>query len=84
MVASRIEDSDIDPSEGPTTFLSNQHEGVYHLFVDDLSPRGYVPYETVNNIWSVDAVQNYSLPTNPRHGTVFGISAQEMENLASL
>lgn len=32
--------------EGPLIFLSNQYAGVWHLFMDDISPQGYVPFET--------------------------------------
>ena len=32
--------------EGPLVFLSNVYAGVWHVFVDDTSPRGYVPFET--------------------------------------
>ncbi|KAG8708906.1 hypothetical protein FRC09_000973 [Ceratobasidium sp. 395] len=84
-VTSGIGNSDIGASEGPTIFLSNRYAGVYHLFVDDLSPRGYVPFETGNitsGVWKKST--NYALPTNPRHGTVFGITTQEMANLSSL
>jgi hypothetical protein len=41
------------------------------------SPRGYVPFETNNitsGVWKKST--NYALPTNPRHGTVFGITAK--------
>ncbi|QRV77668.1 glycoside hydrolase family 43 protein [Ceratobasidium sp. AG-Ba] len=85
IVTSGIGNSDIGSSEGPTVFLSNRYAGVYHLFVDDLSPRGYVPFETGNitsGVWKKST--NYALPTNPRHGTVFGITTQEMASLASL
>lgn len=32
--------------EGPLIFLSNVYAGVWHLWMDDTSPRGYVPFET--------------------------------------
>ena len=32
--------------EGPLIFLSNVYAGEWHLWVDDPSPQGYVPFET--------------------------------------
>ncbi|CAE7217404.1 unnamed protein product [Rhizoctonia solani] len=84
-VTTGIGNAEIGQSEGPTCFLSNRYAGVYHLFIDDLSPRGYVPFETGNitsGVWKKST--NYALPTNPRHGTVFGITTAELQNLSSL
>ncbi|KAF8713140.1 glycosyl hydrolase 43 family, partial [Rhizoctonia solani] len=84
-VTTGIGNAEIGQSEGPTCFLSNRYAGVYHLFIDDLSPRGYVPFETGNitsGVWKKST--NYALPTNPRHGTVFGITTKEMQNLSGL
>ncbi|KAJ7480692.1 glycosyl hydrolase [Mycena latifolia] len=71
--------------EGPLVFLSNVFSGVWHVWVDDLSPQGYQPFETGNitsGVWTYST--GYALPTDPRHGTVFSISAAEAANLAAL
>ncbi|KAF8069969.1 glycosyl hydrolase [Lyophyllum atratum] len=71
--------------EGPLIFESIVYPGVWHLFVDDISPRGYVPFETGNitsGVWTHST--GYALPASPRHGTVFAITAAEAANLASI
>ncbi|KAJ7633967.1 hypothetical protein B0H17DRAFT_1164143 [Mycena rosella] len=62
--------------EGPLVFLSNVFAGVWHVWVDDISPQGYQPFETSNitsGVWTYST--GYALPADPRHGTVFSISA---------
>ncbi|GLB45065.1 putative glycosyl hydrolase 43 family protein [Lyophyllum shimeji] len=71
--------------EGPLIFESNVYPGVWHLWVDDISPQGYVPFETGNitsGAWTHS--NGYTLPTSPRHGTVFPVTAAEAANLASI
>ncbi|KAJ7587155.1 glycosyl hydrolase [Mycena floridula] len=71
--------------EGPLVFESNAFPGVWHVFVDDISPQGYEPFETSNitsGVWTFST--GYTLPASPRHGTVFPISAAEAANLASV
>ncbi|KAJ7085212.1 glycosyl hydrolase [Mycena belliarum] len=71
--------------EGPLVFLSNVWPGVWHVWVDGISPQGYHPFETHNitsGVWTFST--GYSLPADPRHGTVFSISAAEAANLRAL
>ncbi|KAH8813574.1 glycosyl hydrolase [Flagelloscypha sp. PMI_526] len=62
--------------EGPLNFEDNVTKGLWHLFVDDLSPQGYQPFQSTNigsGNWTYSS--GYTLPTSPRHGTVFPITA---------
>ncbi|KAJ7279458.1 glycosyl hydrolase [Mycena rebaudengoi] len=71
--------------EGPLAFLSNVFSGEWHVWVDGINPQGYHPLETGNitsGVWT--ASTGYSLPADPRHGTVFSISAAEAANLAAI
>ncbi|KAJ7349670.1 glycosyl hydrolase [Mycena albidolilacea] len=71
--------------EGPLIFLSNVFSGEWHVWVDGINPQGYHPLETTNitsGVWT--ASTGYVLPPNPRHGTVFSISATEAANLAAV
>ncbi|KAH8828670.1 glycosyl hydrolase [Flagelloscypha sp. PMI_526] len=71
--------------EGPLLFEDNLESGLWHLFVDDVSPHGYQPFETTDidsGVWTFS--EGYTLPTNPRHGTVFAISDEEKANLLSI
>ncbi|KAH8824652.1 hypothetical protein DL96DRAFT_1818333 [Flagelloscypha sp. PMI_526] len=77
--------TEIGGSEGPLVFLDNTVPNKWHLFVDDYSPRGYVPFESTNitaGSWALSS--GYTLPANPRHGTVFPITAEEAANLRAL
>ncbi|KAJ6540283.1 glycosyl hydrolase [Mycena capillaripes] len=71
--------------EGPLVFLSNVFTGEWHVWVDDISPQGYQPFETTNissGVWTYST--GYALPADPRHGTVFSVSAAEAANLAAI
>ncbi|KAF2759572.1 Arabinanase/levansucrase/invertase [Pseudovirgaria hyperparasitica] len=73
--------------EGPTSFRSNPGDvngDKFYLFVDEYGDRGYIPLETAdvaNPQWKVSS--SYKLPSSPRHGTVIGITAAELESLTS-
>ncbi|KAH8828677.1 hypothetical protein DL96DRAFT_1013916 [Flagelloscypha sp. PMI_526] len=84
-VTRNIGSSQIGSSEGPLVFLDNTVANKWHLFLDDLSPRGYVPFESTNitaGSWALSS--GYTLPANPRHGTVFPVTAEEAANLRAL
>jgi len=71
----------ISQGEGPLVFKSNVEEKWY-LFIDEFGGRGYVPFETTDldsGVWTVPA--SYSLPGNPRHGTVLPVTADEYDKL---
>ncbi|KAJ6555057.1 hypothetical protein DFH09DRAFT_1166212, partial [Mycena vulgaris] len=71
--------------EVPPVFRSNTFSGVWHVWVDDLSPQGYQPFETNNinsGVWTYST--GYALPADPRHGTGFSISAAEARILRLL
>ncbi|KAH8828678.1 glycosyl hydrolase [Flagelloscypha sp. PMI_526] len=79
-----IGDAQFGGMEGPLIFHDNLEEK-WHLFLDDLKPRGYEPFETTSlasGNWSFS--EGYSLPANPRHGTVFPVTAEEYSNLSCL
>jgi hypothetical protein len=73
--------------EGPTVFKSNPGDvngDKFYLFVDEYTGRGYIPLETSNitsGRWTLS--RGYSLPANPRHGTVVPVTAAELANLVS-
>ncbi|KAF7343011.1 Glycoside hydrolase family 43 protein [Mycena venus] len=84
-VANGVGQAQFGDVEGPLIFLSNVFSGEWHLWVDGISPQGYHPLETTNitsGVWT--ASTGYMLPPNPRHGTVFSISATEAANLAAV
>lgn len=68
--------------EGPTSFKANANDvngQKYYLFVDEYTSRGYIPLETTSissPSWKIS--NSYSLPANPRHGTVIPITAAEL------
>ncbi|KAF9024336.1 Arabinanase/levansucrase/invertase [Hymenopellis radicata] len=76
--------------EGPLCFQDNLNSTLFHVWVDDIADlpgevQGYLPYESDNitsGVWT-DSV-GYSLPADPRHGTVIALTAAEMSALASL
>ncbi|KAK7007593.1 Arabinanase/levansucrase/invertase [Favolaschia claudopus] len=84
-VANGVGQAQYGSVEGPLIFLSNVYSGVWHLWLDGINPQGYHPLETGNitsGVWT--ASTGYVLPPNPRHGTVFSISASEAANLAAV
>ncbi|KAF8309468.1 Arabinanase/levansucrase/invertase [Clavulina sp. PMI_390] len=71
--------------EGPLVFSSILYPNEWHVWVDDISPQGYEPFESSNitsGVWTFSS--GYSLPAHPRHGTVFQLTADQAANLASL
>ncbi|KAI5892026.1 Arabinanase/levansucrase/invertase [Schizophyllum commune H4-8] len=85
LVFQGIGDAEFGQVEGPLVFKDNVEANTYHVWVDKISPQGYEPFST-NDIssgtWTYDA--DYVLPDDPRHGTVFAISASEAEALSSI
>ncbi|WP_084039359.1 family 43 glycosylhydrolase [Demequina sp. NBRC 110053] len=71
--------------EGPSIVKSNPGDvngDHYYLFVDEYGGRGYIPLQTddiANPDWQV--ASDYDLPASPRHGTVFPVTAAELETL---
>jgi hypothetical protein len=83
-VKDAIGQSQFGDVEGPLIFEDNLQKGLYHLFVDDLSPQGYVPFQSTNiTAGSWTSSTGYSLPTNPRHGTIIPITDAEAAALSS-
>ncbi|KAK0207048.1 glycosyl hydrolase [Desarmillaria ectypa] len=76
--------------EGPLCFVDNLNSSLFHVWVDDIADRagevqGYLPYQSDNissGVWTMST--GYTLPSNPRHGTVFSLTVSEMANLASV
>ncbi|RIJ69439.1 hydrolase [Nakamurella silvestris] len=73
--------------EGPTAIKTNDGDtsgSKYYLFVDEYGGRGYIPLGT-NSLdaptWKVPA--SYSLPANPRHGTILPVTATELRRLVN-
>lgn len=76
--------------EGPTVFPANAGDvngNAYYLFVDDFRGEGYLPLLTDSLqgdvTWTKPDASQYTLPSNPRHGTVMGITAEERDRLAA-
>ena len=71
--------------EGPAIFKSNPGDvngEKFYLFLDEYSGRGYIPLETddiANPEWRVP--EAYNLPSSPRHGSVVGLTASELEGI---
>ncbi|KIY70360.1 glycoside hydrolase family 43 protein [Cylindrobasidium torrendii FP15055 ss-10] len=82
--------SDHGQVEGPLCFTDNLDASLTHVWVDDIADRagevqGYIPYQTTNltsGAWTLS--EGYTLPTDPRHGTVFALTARELEALSSI
>lgn len=76
--------------EGPLCFVDNLNSSLFHVWVDDIvdlagEVQGYLPYQSDNissGVWTMST--GYTLPSDPRHGTVFAITTSEMANLASV
>ncbi|TRM64803.1 glycosyl hydrolase [Schizophyllum amplum] len=85
LVFQGIGDAEFGQVEGPLVFEDNEEENIYHVWVDKISPQGYEPF-TTDNISSGSWTYNddYILPSDPRHGTVFAISSSEAEALLSI
>lgn len=73
----------IERGEGPTVVKSNT-EDKWYLFIDEFGRKGYVPFETTDldsGNWTLSA--DFSLPSNPRHGTVIPVTASQYAALAA-
>ncbi|KAL1747136.1 glycosyl hydrolase [Schizophyllum fasciatum] len=85
LVFQGVGDAEFGQVEGPLVFKDNVEDNIYHVWVDKISPQGYEPFSTddiSSGKWSYD--EDYVLPSDPRHGTVFSISASEAEALSSI
>ena len=72
-------------AEGPTCYnLNGTNEWL--LLVDYFGAGGYSPYsikDLSNPAYTKPAAGTYSLPSNPRHGTVMNITSEEYKNIMS-
>jgi large repetitive protein len=83
LVADCLGSGTISQGEGPLVFKSNTEEKWY-LFIDEFGGRGYVPFETTDlasGQWTPSS--DYTLPANPRHGTVLPVTQEEYDRLAA-
>ncbi|KAK0447756.1 glycosyl hydrolase [Armillaria borealis] len=68
--------------EGPLCFVDNLNSSLFHVWVDDIADiagevQGYLPYQSDNissGVWTMST--GYTLPSDPRHGTVFALTAR--------
>lgn len=84
ILATGIGAGTISAGEGPTIFKSNTEEKWY-LFIDEFGGRGYVPFETTDldsGKWVPSG--DYTMPTDPRHGSVIPVTAAEMAALVAI
>ncbi|MER7243343.1 glycoside hydrolase family 43 protein [Kribbella sp. NPDC000426] len=72
----------ITQGEGPLVYKSNT-EDKWYLWIDEFTPeRRYVPFETTNlagGEWT--HAKNHHLPSDPCHGVVLPVTAEEYERL---
>ncbi|MFC3495863.1 glycoside hydrolase family 43 protein [Glycomyces rhizosphaerae] len=74
----------ISRGEGPLVYKSNT-EDKWYLWIDEFTPeRRYVPFETTDlagGEWTPS--EDFRLPTDPCHGVVLPVTAEEYERLSS-
>ncbi|MCM3443662.1 glycoside hydrolase family 43 protein [Metabacillus halosaccharovorans] len=81
MINEKVELDFMSRGEGPIIFKSNIEEKWY-LFIDEYGLRGYLPLETTDltsGVWTMP--EKFSLPTNPRHGSVIPVTLSEYKEL---
>lgn len=76
-----IEEDFMVQGEGPIIFKANETDEWY-LFIDEYGHRGYLPLVTTDlstGQWTMPKA--FSLPSNPRHGSVLPVTKEEYDRL---